>query len=99
MTEWHEAYTDINHKPEAVDTTSSPTTVYLRKDFEEVEMPNDTMGEEEPTGPKKQWKYLERTCSHEEYNTASLSTEMIVLRRESEIIDEYTEELMEGGLL
>lgn len=98
MTEWREAYSGIEPKPEAIDTTSSPTTVYLRKDFEEVDVPSAGM-EEEGSEPTKQWKYQERTCTPEEYAIATLSAEQIQLRHEGDIIDEYTMELMEEGLL
>lgn len=96
MTDWRTVYGDINNKPALVDTTSSPTTVYLRRNIEEVEVTDD-MGDEPVT--RKQWKYEERTCTHDEYNIAKLSTEMVELKHDTDVIDDYTAMLLKEGLL
>lgn len=99
MTDWRLVYSDYSNKPELVDTTSSPTTVYLHKDIEEVEIP-DPMNEGET---RKQWKYFERTCTQEEYNIAMLSSELsataIELKHDTEVIDNFTATLIEEGIL
>lgn len=99
MTDWRLVYSDYSNKPALIDTTSSATTVYLRKDVEEVEI-EDPMHEGET---RKQWKYMERTCTHEEYNIAKLSSELsasvIELKHDSDVIDSYTAMLLEEGLL
>lgn len=95
MTDWRIAYSDYNNKPAVIDTTMSPTTVYIRKDIEEIDV-TDPMNEGET---HKQWKYLERTCTHEEYAVAQLSSEMIQLKHDTEVIDSYTTSLIEEGLL
>lgn len=95
MTDWRVVYSDYNNKPATVDTTSSESVVYLRKNIEEVEV-TDPMHEDEP---RKQWKYLERTCTHEEYDTALLSSELVELKHDSDVIDNYTMSLIEEGLL
>lgn len=96
MTDWRTVYSDINNKPALVDTDSSVTTVYLRRNLEQVEVEDD-MGEEKTT--RQMWKYEERTCTHEEYNVAILSTEMVTLKHDTDVIDEYTAMLLEEGLL
>ena len=99
MTDWRVVYSDYSNKPEVLDTTSSSTTVYFRKDIEEVEIA-DPMNEGET---HKHWKYLERTCTQEEYNIAKLSSELsasvIELKHDSDVIDSYTTMLLEEGLL
>ena len=96
MTNWKEAYSSYDApKPAELDTTSSPTDVYERKDFEIVTHPAIEEGEEE----RKEWKYLERTLSREEYNLVTLTTEKVELRHENDIRDDYMVELIEGGII
>lgn len=96
MTDWKIVYSDVNDpKPAEVDTTSSQTVVYERKNFEEVTIPATQEGESDIVC----WQYEERELTKEEYNTASLAAEMTNIRHESDIIDEYTETLIVNGLL
>lgn len=95
--EWKTVYCGYDNKPEAIDTTSSSTTVYERRNFEEVvtKSPSIDGGEVEV----KQWKYEERTYSKSQYELIQAVVEKIQLKQESEIIDKFTEELVEGGML
>lgn len=95
MTNWKVSYSPYSApKPAALDTTSSPTTVYERKDFEVVTH-KGTEGEEDT----KEWKYLERSYGKDEYNLISMTAEKVEIRHENDIRDEYMLELIEGGLI
>ena len=101
MTDWHVCYTDALHeKPAEIDKTSSPTTVYVRKDFELVP---GVQIEGETEKAIDQWKFLQKEYTQEEYamivETASKAAESISIKHENDIKDEYTLELIEGGLL
>lgn len=93
MTDWRRSYAD--QKPEALDFTSSPTTVYERKDFEEIEVPSMMEGEE----PRTQWTYLEKTYTRDEYYQIKAITDAISLKHDNEVIDDYTNSLLEEGIL
>ena len=95
MTDWTYAYSDGEHVPVALDTTSSEVYVFERKDFELVESPATEEGEE----PTKQWRYLERSYTKAEYSQINATAEKVELKHESDIVDEYTAELIEQGLL
>lgn len=93
MTEWKKSSAPYDYKPEEIDTTSSPTTVYQRRNFKEV-VRTDIDGNEE-----KYWEYEERKFTRAEYSMASIVAERVEIKHESDIIDAYTEELVEGGLI
>ena len=96
--EWKTVYCGYDNKPEAIDTTSSSTTVYERRNFEEVVTKLSSLdGEEEKE--IKQWKYEERTYPKSQYELIQAVVEKINLKHESEVIDKFTEELVEGGML
>lgn len=61
-------------KPAETDTTSSPTTVYQRKGFKQVQVP-DPFGGESTT----LWEYQERQYSRAEWdNLNSLATQTVM---------------------
>ena len=96
--EWKTVYCGYDNKPAELDTTSSSTTVYERRNFEEVVIKSPSLdGEEEKE--IKQWKYEERTYPKSQYELIQAVAEKIQLKQESEIIDKFTEELVEGGML
>ena len=99
MTQWTISQCGYNDKPSELDTTSSPTTVYERRNFKEITVPAIEEGEEET----KMWEYEERTFTKEEYDLITATSESIVpaigFKHDNDIIDEYTLNLMEEGLL
>jgi len=99
MTAWIKSQCGYNDKPAALDTTSSPTTVYERRNFTEITVPAIEEGEEET----KMWEYEERTYTKEEYDMISSTCDNIVpminFKHDNDIIDEYTLNLIEEGLL
>ena len=96
--EWKTVYCGYDNKPAELDTTSSSTTVYERRNFEEVII-KSPMGEDGEEKEIKQWKYEERTYSKEQYELIKAVTEKIQLKQESEFIDRFTEQLFEEGVL
>ncbi len=99
MTQWTVAQCGYDDKPEALDLTSSPTTVYERRNFKEITVPAQSEEEEETL----MWEYEERTFTREEYNLVTATRESVVpaisFKHDNDIIDEYTVNLMEEGLL
>ena len=99
MTAWIISQCGYNDKPAALDTTSSPTTVYERRNFKEVTVPAIEEGEE----PTVMWEYEERTFTKEEYDMITATTESVApaisFKHDNDIIDEYTINLIEEGLL
>ena len=92
--DWVDAYCDYATKPATIDTTSSPTTVYMRKDYEVVESTDPETNE-----VRKQWKYKEKTMTQDEYALAVATSEMTTLRHDADVIDAYTLELLEEGVI
>ena len=69
--------------------------MYERKNFCVIEVEDDIS-----EGQKTQmWEYEERTYTQLEYTVAILTTDKITLRHENDIIDEYTEQLTEEGVI
>lgn len=93
MKDWKKSSAPYEYKPAEIDTTSSPTTVYERRNFVEVTR-KDTEGNDQ-----KYWEYEERTYTKDEYSMVTAVTEKVALKHESDIIDVYTAELVEGGLI
>lgn len=60
---WYQASNSSSVKPDEVDQTSSPTCVYVRKDFELV----PASGEGEQITPEH-WTYKEMKMSPEEFD-------------------------------
>ena len=90
--------------PEEFDTTSSPETVYQRRNIKEVTR-------DEPDGAKvKGWEREERELTIGEYEQMMLTREVVNENKadivasvtdfqKAEVIDEYTMQLVEEGLL
>lgn len=80
--------------------------MYLRRNIEQVEIPVSEGSEETVT----QWQYEEKEMSVEEYNNMILMQQVVAentqgivesvteFQREA-VIDEYTEQLIEEGLI
>lgn len=64
MTEWKMVFGTQVEKPKELDISSSPTTVYQRRNIKQVEK-SDSMGEETLTVTG--WEYEERELSVQEY--------------------------------
>ena len=101
MTDWKKVTGTQPDKPEEVDRTSSPSTVYLRKNIEQV-----TREVEGNDG----WQYDEKEMTVEEYeNMALMKTvveentsgivESVTQFQKDAVIDEYTQQLIEEGLI
>lgn len=106
MTDWKKVTGTQTDKPEEIDRTSSPLTVYLRKNIEqvtrEVEGSNGEMATE--------WQYDEKEMTVEEYenmalmktiveeNTSGIVESVTQFQRDA-VIDEYTQQLIEEGLI
>lgn len=106
MKEWKMQRGSQRERPEEVDKTSSPTTIYLRRNIKRVEIP--VLGTEGEAS--KEWQYEEMELSRKEYEqmllmrqVASENTSAIVESvtefQKSKVIDEYTMQLVEEGLL
>ena len=61
MKDWKKVYGSQVERPSEFDTTSSPTTVYQRRNVKRVTI--DNMG----GTTSELWEYDERTMSHDEY--------------------------------
>lgn len=106
MKDWKTVTGTQPERPEEVDKTSSPTTVYLRRNIEQVERKVSEDSEE----TVKEWKYEEREMSVEEYNNMILMQQVVTENtqgivesvtefQKEAVIDEYTEQLIEEGLI
>ena len=104
MTNWRVVRGTQQERPEELDTTSSPTTVYQRRNIQEVEIKT----EDEQT--VTEWQYEEKELTIEEYknmllmesvvskNTAGIVESVTEFQKET-VIDEYTAQLIEEGLI
>lgn len=84
----------------------SPTTVYLRRDIEQVQRPATDESGAEVT----EWRYEEQELTVDEYeqmvlmqqvvtkNTESIVTSVTEFQKDA-VIDEYTMQLVEEGLI
>lgn len=106
MKDWKTVTGTQPERPEEVDKTSSPTTVYLRRNIEQVERKVSEDSEE----TVKEWKYEEREMSVEEYNNMILMQQVVTENtqgivesvtefQKEAVIDEYTAQLIEEGLI
>ena len=94
-------------RPEQVDKDSSPTTVYLRRNIKEITTVTDEQGKSVPV---KQWEYEEKEMTLEEYeqmilmttvvkeNTAGIVESVTTFQKDA-VIDEYTAQLIEQGVI
>lgn len=105
MTDWKKVIG--SERPEEVDRTSSPTTVYLRRNIEQVQKEVDGIDGEMQT---TEWQYEEMEMSIAEYNsmllmqkvvsenTAEIIESVTKFQKEA-VIDEYTQQLIEEGVI
>lgn len=104
MKEWRKVFGTETEKPEEFDTTQSPTTVYQRRNIEQVTK-KDADGND-VTG----WEREERELTLEEYQQMKLMQEIVTTNtsgivesvtqfQKDAVIDEYTEQLIEEGLI
>ena len=104
MKEWRTVFGTEAAMPEEFDTTSSPETVYQRRNIKEVTQ-TDTDGKK-VIG----WEREERELTVGEYQQMMLTREVVNENKadivasvtdfqKSEVIDEYTMQLVEEGLL
>lgn len=104
MTEWREVFGTEAEQPEEFDTASSPTTVYQRRNVKKAT-------KEDADGKKiAGWQREEREMSREEYDRLMLMQEVVASNttgivesvtqfRKDAVIDEYTQQLIEEGLI
>lgn len=104
MRDWHNVIG--TQKPEEIDRTSSPTTVYLRKNIRQVEQEKSEKEGEVDTI----WEYEEKEMTVVEYENMLLMQQIVSERtagivecviefQEEAVIDKYTEQLIEEGLI
>ena len=94
MTEWKVVTGSQKERPLDIDRLSSPVTVYLRRNIEQV-----TRVDEESGTAITEWRYEEKQMSKEEYNSLLL-TQMATEDMKALVLDtalnaEYTACLME----
>lgn len=97
MQDWKLVKGSQSSEPLEVDTVSSPDTVYLRKDIEQITETDEVSGEE-----VTMWQYQEKSMSKEEYTQYQMiqeQTKEIKAYTTQDAVDEYTESLIEAGLL
>lgn len=104
MKEWREVFGTEATKPEEFDVTASPTTVYQRRNIRQ-ETKTEADGKK-VTG----WQREERELTLEEYGQLKLVQEVVKENtseivtsvtefNENEVIDRYTEQLIEEGVI
>ena len=104
MKEWREVFGTEATKPEEFDVTASPTTVYQRRNIRQ-ETKTEADGKK-VTG----WQREERELTLEEYGQLKLVQEVVKENtseivtsvtefNENEVIDRYTQQLIEEGLI
>lgn len=104
MKEWREVFGTEAEQPEEFDTTASPTTVYQRRNIKKAT-------KEDADGKKiTGWQREEREMSREEYDRLTLMQEVVASNttgivesvtqfQKDVVIDEYTQQLIEEGLI
>lgn len=105
MKEWKTVTGTQPERPAEVDRESSPTTVYLRRNIVQVEEAEEESGETAVV-----WQYEEQELTAAEYknmllmqqivseNTSGIVESVTQFQKEA-VIDEYTEQLIEEGLI
>lgn len=108
MKEWKLQQGTQLKRPEEVDRTSSPTTVYLRRNIKQVTKEVEGMSGE--MQKMSGWEYEEQEMTVEEYenmlimqqvvteNTSGIVESVTQFQRDA-VIDEYTAQLIEEGLI
>lgn len=108
MTDWKKVTGTQQERPEEIDRTSSQSTVYMRRNIEQVK--REIEGNDGETQTAIEWQYEEREMTVEEYesmilmqqvveeNTSGI-VESVTQFQKDAVIDEYTEQLIEEGLI
>lgn len=108
MKDWKKVTGTQQERPEEIDRTASPTTVYLRRNIEQVEKEvEDSNGDVQTV---TEWRYEEREMTVEEYENMALMksvveentsgiVESVTQFQKDAVIDEYTQQLIEEGLI
>lgn len=106
MTDWKKVISSQPDQPSEVERTSSPTTVYFRRNIEQIERKVS----EDTDEMVIEWQYEEMEMSVEEYNNMILMQQVVTentqgivesvteFQREA-VIDEYTQKLIEEGVI
>lgn len=108
MTDWKTVTGTQPERPEEIDKTSSPLTVYLRKNIKQVE--REIEGSDGESQTVTEWQYEEREMTVEEYENMALMksvveentsgiVESVTQFQKDAVIDEYTQQLIEEGLI
>ena len=108
MTDWKKVTGTQPDKPEEVDRTSSPSTVYLRKNIEQVT--REVEGSDGKMQTVTEWQYDEKEMTVKEYDRLTLMQEVVASNttgivesvtqfQKDAVIDEYTQQLIEEGLI
>lgn len=97
MKNWKIVFGTDEIKPLELDTNSSPTTVYQRRNIEKV-------SKIEPVSNQEyfEWKREERELTLQEYSMLILMNEVkdeIINVQKEQIIDEYTLQLINEGVI
>lgn len=77
--------------------SSSPTTVYQRRNIEQIKVEQTDSDE-----TVSMWQYEEREMTPAEYSQMQItqeSTDAILAFNRQAVLDEFTAELIEGGVL
>jgi hypothetical protein len=88
ISNWYKSETGNEEQPVALDNTSSNEYVYVRRNFERVEVENQNTEEDPDAEPTYKWVYEEQKVSKEDWNTY-----------ESIIQNENNIKVNDGGLL
>lgn len=108
MKDWKKVTGTQTDKPEEVDKTSSPSTVYLRRNIEQVK--REVEGSDGKMQKVTEWQYEEREMTVEEYENMALMkavveentsgiVESVTQFQKDAVIDEYTTQLIEEGII
>lgn len=106
MKDWKTVTGTQQERPEEVDRESSPTTVYLRKNIRQVEQKEAEDSEETVSV----WQYEERELSVQEYESMVIMQQVVAENtqgivasvtefQKGAVIDEYTMQLIEEGII
>lgn len=104
MKEWREVFGTETARPEEFDTQQSPTTVYQRRNIKK------TTKDEEDGTKVTGWQREERELTVEEYHQMMLMQQVVAENtqgivasvtefQKGAVIDEYTMQLIEEGII
>lgn len=88
MTDWKKVTGTQPERPEEIDRTSSPSTVYLRKNIEQVE--KEVEGADGKIQTVTEWQYDEKEMTVEEYENMALM-KSVVEENTSGIVESVTQ--------